>query len=61
MTEGPFKSAFEADIQGVVRREIISYRKVQSGSRTMVVKEVAIRRYFPDGDYVDLTEEIPLP
>lgn len=26
MTEGPFKNAFDADTDGVVRREIVTYR-----------------------------------
>lgn len=49
MSEGPFKSAFDADVDGVVRREIIKYR-YRSGS---IVKEIASRTYHSDGDYID--------
>ena len=58
--EGPFKSAFEADIDGVVRREITSYRKVQSSEGSMLVKETCIRNYFTAGDYTDESFILPL-
>jgi hypothetical protein len=50
MTEGPFKSAFDADIGGVVRREIVTYRKLSNGNMS---KEVTVRDYYENGDYHD--------
>jgi hypothetical protein len=50
MTEGPFKSAFDADIKGVVRREIVTYRKLPNGYMS---KEVTVRDYYESGDYHD--------
>ena len=47
MTEGPFKNAFDADTDGVVRREIVSYR-IRNG---IMIKETAVRDYYKDGDY----------
>jgi len=46
---GPFKDAFEADTNGVVRREIVTYR-VKDG---LMVKEEAFRDYYESGDYHD--------
>ena len=51
MSEGPFKSAFDADTDGVIRREIITYR-VKDG---VIVKEEASRDYYKSGDYHDTT------
>ena len=56
MTEGPFKSAFDADIDGVVRREIVTYR-IKDG---MMIKETAVRDYYKDGDYHDSQNAMPL-
>ena len=56
MTEGPFKSAFDADTDGVVRREITTYR-YKNG---MLVKETAVRDYYKDGDYHDSQNAMPL-
>ena len=56
MTEGPFKSAFESDTSGLVRREIISYR-FKNG---IMVKETAVREYYRDGDYHDTLSSMPL-
>ncbi len=39
MTDGPFKSAFDGDTQGVIRREIITYRV----RNDIMVKETASR------------------
>jgi len=50
MTEGPFKNAFDADIRGVVRREIVTYRKLPNGYMS---KEVTVRDYYESGDYHD--------
>ena len=56
MTDGPFKSTFEADIDGVVRREIVTYR-VKNG---IMVKESAVRDYYKNGDYHDSQNSLPL-
>ncbi len=56
MSEGPFKNAFNADIEGVVRREIISYR-MRDG---MMIKEIASRDYYKSGDYHDSISTQPL-
>lgn len=56
MSEGPFKSAFDADTDGVIRREIITYR-VKDGA---MVKEEASRDYYKSGDYHDSNNSMPL-
>ena len=56
MTEGPFKSAFDADTTGVVRREIVTYR-MKNGT---IVKETAVRDYYASGDYHDSQNAMPL-
>jgi hypothetical protein len=56
MTDGPFKNAFEADTNGVVRREIITYR-IKNG---IMVKEEACRDYYKSGDYHDSQNSKPL-
>jgi hypothetical protein len=56
MTDGPFKSAFEADTTGVIRREIITYR-MKNG---IMVKEEACRDYYKSGDYHDSQNSKPL-
>lgn len=56
MTEGPFKSAFESDVEGVIRREIITYR-LKDGIMT---KETATRDYYKSGDYHDSVATQPL-
>lgn len=56
MTDGPFKSAFNADTTDVVRREITTYR-VRNG---MMVKETAVRDYYSNGDYHDSQNTLPL-
>ena len=55
MVEGPFKNAFDADTDGVVRREIVTYR-MKNG---MMVKETAVRDYYKNGDYHDSQNEMP--
>lgn len=57
MTDGPFKSAFETDTTGVVRREIVTYRAKDG----LMIKETAVRNYYKDGDYNDSISSIPLP
>ena len=56
MTDGPFKAAFDADTDGVIRREIVTYR-VKNG---MMVKESACRDYYKSGDYHDSQNTMPL-
>jgi hypothetical protein len=56
MTDGPFKSAFEANTTDVVRREITTYR-VRNG---MMIKETAVRDYYSNGDYHDSHNTLPL-
>ena len=56
MTDGPFKNAFDADTNGVVRREIVTYR-MKNG---MMVKESACRDYYQSGDYHDSQSATPL-
>ena len=56
MTDGPFKNAFESDVEGVIRREIVTYR-MKNG---IMVKEVAYRDYYVSGDYHDSQAATPL-
>lgn len=56
MTDGPFKNAFEGDTEGVIRREIVTYRQKNG----MLVKETATRDYYGDKDYNDSISTQPL-
>jgi hypothetical protein len=56
MTEGPFQAAFDSDVEGVIRREIVTYR-MKNG---MMVKESACRDYYESGDYHDSQNNMPL-
>jgi len=56
MSDGPFKAAFDADTNGVIRREIITYR-MKNG---IMVKEEASRDYYKSGDYHDTNNSKPL-
>ncbi len=56
MTDGPFKNAFEGDIEGVIRREIVTYRL----KNDVMVKETATRDYYNSGDYHDAISTQPL-
>ena len=56
MTEGPVKNAFEGDTEGVVRREIVTYR-FKNG---LMVKETATRDYYGNSDYNDSISTQPL-
>jgi hypothetical protein len=56
MTEGPFKSAFESDVEGVIRREIVTYRM----KGDVMIKETATRDYYKSGDYHDSVSTQPL-
>tara|TARA_R110001592_G_scaffold222892_1_gene478206 strand:+ start:225 stop:407 length:183 start_codon:yes stop_codon:yes gene_type:complete len=57
MNEGPFTSKFGEDLEGVIRREIITYR----WKNNMLTKEIAIRKYYKNGDYNDSVATSPLP
>ena len=56
MSEGPFKSAFDADTAGVIRREIVTYR-MRDG---VMIKESACRDYYKSGDYHDSQSTTPM-
>jgi hypothetical protein len=56
MTDGPFKNAFDADADGVIRREITTYR-IRNG---IMVKETASRDYYKSGDYHDSQSTVPM-
>ena len=56
MSEGPFKSAFESDTAGVIRREIITYRLLNG----VMIKETTVRDYYKNGDYHDSQTTLPL-
>ena len=56
MTEGPFRSAFDGDTEGVIRREIITYRM----RNDIMVKETASRDYYISGDYHDSQSTTPI-
>lgn len=55
--EGPLVSAFEADTQGVIKQEFITYR-VKDG---MLRKEITVRKFHSDGkDWHDSSSVEPL-
>ena len=55
--EGPLVSAFEADTQGVIKQEFITYR-VKDG---MLRKEITVRKFQSDGkDWHDSSSIEPL-
>ena len=55
--DGPFTSAFESDIEGVVKQELITYR-VKNG---MLRKEVTTREFRDNGkDWNDTSSIQPL-
>ena len=55
--EGPFTTAFESDIEGVVKQELITYR-VKDG---MLRKEVTTREFRENGkDWNDTSSIQPL-
>ncbi len=57
MKEGPFSEEYNKDLEGVVRRELITYRYRDN----MIVKEKVIRTYKNNGDYHDTTTSTPMP
>ena len=54
--DGPFKNAFDSDIDGVIRREINTYR-MKNG---IMFKESAYRDYYKSGDYHDSQSTTPI-
>ena len=54
--DGPFKNAFNSDVDGVIRREINTYR-IKGG---IMVKESACRDYYKSGDYHDSQSTTPI-
>jgi hypothetical protein len=54
--EGPFTSAFESDVEGVVKQELITYR-VKNG---MLRKEVTTRTFKGLSDWDDTSTVTPL-
>ena len=46
---GPFQTIYDSDDEGVIRKELIIYRKV--GDR--VLRETAVREYHRESDYHD--------
>lgn len=55
--EGPLVSAFEADTQGVIKQELITYR-VKDG---MLRKEITVRKFQATGsDWHDSSSVEPL-
>jgi hypothetical protein len=56
MVDGPFKAAFDSDVEGVIRREIVTYR-MKNG---IMIKEQAFRDYYNSGDYHDAISSTPL-
>ena len=55
MSDGPFTSEFDIDLEGVVRRELTTYRYVDG----MIRMETVTRVYTGD-DYNDSSKSIPL-
>ena len=56
MSDGPFKAVFDADTDGVVRREIITYRMKDN----ILIKEESSRDYYESDDYHDSINIKPL-
>ena len=56
MKDGPFKLAFEQDLEGVIRQELITY-KVENG---LLKRIVATREYHDSGGYLDKSVSSPL-
>ena len=53
---GPLVSAFQNDVKGVVKQELITYR-VRDGQ---FVKETTTRRFMENGDWHDTSTSEPL-
>tara|TARA_R110000765_G_scaffold331686_1_gene422489 strand:+ start:332 stop:517 length:186 start_codon:yes stop_codon:yes gene_type:complete len=57
MKDGPFKQAFEEDLEGVIRQELITY-KIKNG----LLKRIVVTRQYHDSteDYIDSSASSPL-
>ena len=55
--EGPFLTEFEKDLEGVVLREMVTYRYKDG----MMIKEKVSRSFKKGGDYHDKTSSTPMP
>lgn len=55
MSEGPFTSEFDIDLEGVVRRELITYRYVDG-----IMHIETATRVYTGSDYNDSSASIPL-
>ncbi len=53
---GPFQSILDSDSEGVVRKELIIYRK----NNHSLVRETATREYHSNGDYHDSVSSSPI-
>jgi hypothetical protein len=53
---GPFQSIYDGDKEGVVRKELIIYRK----DNQSLVRETATREYHLNGDYHDSVSSSPI-
>ena len=56
MSDGPFTSEFDIDLEGVVRRELVTYRYVDG-----MMRMETVTRVYSSGDYNDSSAIIPLP
>lgn len=54
--ETPFQAALDHDAEGVVRREIVTYR-IREGA---MIKEQITRDFYKNGDYHDTLNSMPL-
>jgi len=55
--EGPFYAAFQGDITGVIKQELVTY-KIRDG---ILIKETVQRDYSNSGtDYIDSSSSTPL-
>ena len=57
MKEGPLVAMFNRDDEGVVMKQVITYRKRDN----QLIMETATRTYPEGGDYHDTTRVQPLP
>lgn len=53
---GPFQSILDSDQDGVIRKELVIYRKVGGH----VIRESATREYHRNGDYHDSIGSTPI-
>ena len=53
---GPFQTVYDSDQDGVIRKELVIYRKVGQH----VIRESATREYHRNGDYHDSIGSTPI-